>query len=120
MRLCYGWQKHSLTMSGTRAYLADELLSAMNRRSRPHWLCVEGEFLQLSGEGELWLACRAAAAEHNALAEGAARDDGFAQEMAGIEARVQAHMADPAESEASSDGSVRSCDDLFDERYFYK
>jgi hypothetical protein len=118
MQLHVTWQKIDVGMSATRGCHADELLARVRLCSPPYWLSVEGTFIRLSSRGELWVACQAVAAEHNAIAYNVPEDDGFAQEIADIEARVQAHLEDPAESEDSGD-SVSSSEDMVYERCVY-
>ena len=118
MQLHATWRQIDVGMSATRGVHADELLERIRLCSPPYWLSVEGTFIRLSSRGELWVACQAVAAEHNAIAYNVPEDDGFAQEIADIEARVQAHLEDPAESEDSG-GSVSSSEDMIFEKYCY-
>ena len=118
MQLHATWRQIDVGMSATRGVHADELLERIRLCSPPYWLSVEGTFIRLPCHHELLLACRVVAAEHNAIAYNMPEDDGFAQEIADIEARVQAHLEDPAESDESGD-SVSSSEDMIFEKYCY-
>jgi len=97
--LLYGPSRRPLALSGTRRYLADELFAVASRARPPYWLLVEGTRLRLGSRDALWLGCQVAAAYRNSIAQNVPPPDGFEEDMAEREARVQQHM----EAESSSD-----------------
>ena len=120
MRLLHGTSRVALVLLGTRRYYPEQLIQWMLNQRKPYFLEVDGERISVDPDRELWVACQAVAAEHNACAgRYAPVDDGFEQEMLGLEERARAHMEDPAESEDSQDSAVHSEDDMVYEREVY-
>lgn len=120
MRLIYGPNRIALVLAGTRRYIPEQLLQRMLNQRKPYFLEVDGERISVDPDRELWVACQAVCAEHNAGAgRDAPLDDEFEREMAELEARARAHMEDPAESEDSHDEAAHSADDMVYEREVY-
>ena len=99
MELCHSWSVRPIRMSSTRRYTPDEVRGMCKRVSGPVWLRVEGTLIQVHGEACLQLACAVSSAYHDWLAFNAPEDDGFAEDMAEREERVQQHMDEPSSSE---------------------
>lgn len=120
MRLLFGPNRLAMGMAGTRRYIPDQMYQRMLNQRWPYFLEVDGERIRVDQERELWVACQAVVAEHNAwVGRGAPLDDTFEQEMEELEARARAHMEDPTESEASTEEAANSSDDMVYEREVY-
>ena len=102
MELCHSWDKRPIELSATRRYTAEEIRAKCKRVSPPFWLRVEGKLIQVHGEECLRLACQVSAAYHDWLAYNAPEDDGFAEDMAEREVKIQEHMEEPSSSEDES------------------
>lgn len=104
MEVCFGWSQTPIRLSSTRKYCGDEILARCKRQQGPFWLCVENTPVPVRGDMCLQFACEVSAAYHNGLAHNALFDDGFCEDMAERERRIQAHMdensSDDSESEA--------------------
>ena len=70
----------------------------------PFWLRVEGRLIQVHGEACLRLACEVSAAYHDWLAYNVPEEDGFIEDMAEREAKIQRHMEEPSSSEDEMEG----------------
>ena len=103
MDLCHGWARVPIRLSATRKYMPWELRAKCKGATPPYWLRVEGKVIPVTSESALQLACHASAAYHDWLAYNAPEDDGFAEDMAERERRIQAHMDEP-NSEDSEQG----------------
>lgn len=99
MELCHSWSARRVRMSSTRRYKPEEVRHMCKRVSGPFWLRVEGALIQVRGEACLELACAVSSAYHDWVAYNAPEDDGFAEDMAEREERVQRHMEEPCSSE---------------------
>ena len=99
MELCHSWSPRPIRMSSTRRYNPHELRALCRKATGPFWLRVEGKLIQVHGEACLRLACEVSAAYHDWLAYNVPEDDGFCEDMAEREARVQQHMEEPSSSE---------------------
>ena len=117
IELLYGPRLRRVQMSSTRRYLPDELLAVAVRSRPPYQLDVDGTRIPLRSNETLWLGCQVTAAYHNSMAYNAPSPDGFAEDWAEREARVQAHM----EAESSSEGEdyVTSDEDMDYPTEFY-
>jgi len=120
MRLLQGPNRIALALLNTRRYYPEQVIQTMLNHRKPYFLDVDGVHISVDPDRELWVACQAVCAEHNAgPAREAPEEDGFEQEMGEIEARVQAHMEDPAESVASTDEAPSPSEDMVYEREVY-
>lgn len=99
MELCHSWQARPIRMSSTRRYSPQEVRGMCQRVTGPFWLRVEGKLIQVHGEACLRLACEVSAAYHDWVAFNVPEKDGFTEDMAEREAKIQQHMDDPASSE---------------------
>jgi hypothetical protein len=117
IELLYGPRLRRVQMSSTRRYLPDELLAVAVRSRPPYQLDVDGTRISLPSNETLWLGCQVTAAYHNSMAYNAPSSDGFAEDWAEREARVQSHM----EAESSSEGEeyVTSDEDMDYPTEFY-
>lgn len=129
MRLHHGPSRVALELPRGRQVSAESVIERMQLRQQPQWICVEGRFLRLRSEPELWLACEIVATEHNAFVGDDApneEDLALAEEIAEIEAQVQARLEAPAdmddedgdEGEASTRPATPS-EDLVYDKFFY-
>ena len=103
MRLHHGPNRVALELPQGRRVSAESVIERMQLRQQPQWIRVEGQYLRLRSEPELWLACEIVVVAHNALVgdDAAQEDDGvFEQEIAVIEAQVRARLeADTTDEE---------------------
>lgn len=99
MELCHSWWAQPIRMSSTRRYSPQEVRALCKRVLGPYWLRVEGRLIQVHGEACLRLACEVSAAYHDWLAYNVPEEDGFIEDMAEREARIQQHMEEPSSSE---------------------
>jgi hypothetical protein len=109
MRLHHGPNRVALELPRGRRVSAESVIERMQLRQQPQWICVEGQYLRLRSEPELWLACEIVAAEHNAGVgdDAAVEEDGvFEQEIAEIEAQVRARL-EAADTEDEGDEADR-------------
>ena len=105
MELCHSWQARPVRLSSTRRYLPEEVLAKCKRATGPFWLRVEGRLVQVHGEACLRLACEVSAAYHDWVAYNVPGEDGFAEDMARREAKVQMHMEEPGSDESGAETS---------------
>jgi hypothetical protein len=102
MRLHHGPNRVALELPRGTRVSPESVIHRMQLRRWPHWIAVEGRFLRLRSDAELWLACEIVATEHNAFAGDDAPDeegDVFEQEMAEIEAQVRARLEAETDTE---------------------
>jgi hypothetical protein len=102
MELCHSWWALPVRLSSTRRYSPYEVRELCKKVTGPFWLRVEGKLIQVHGEECLRLACQVSAAYHDWLAYNAPEDDGFAEDMAEREVKIQEHMEEPSSSEDES------------------
>jgi hypothetical protein len=102
MELCHSWRALPVRLSSTRRYSPYEVRELCKKVTGPFWLRVEGKLIQVHGEECLRLACQVSAAYHDWLAYNAPEDDGFAEDMAEREVKIQEHMEEPSSSEDES------------------
>ena len=106
MRLHHGPSRVALELPRGRRVSAESVIERMQLRQQPQWICVEGQFLRLRSEPEVWLACESVTTEHNALVglDAPDEDDGvLEQEIAEIEAQVRARLEAETESEGEEE-----------------
>ena len=102
MRLHHGPNRVALELPRGRRVSAESVIERMQLRAQPHWIAVEGRFLRLRSDPELWLACEIVVTEHNAFVgedAGEEEDGVFEQEIAQIEAEVRARLEAETDSE---------------------
>ena len=107
MELCHSWHPRPIRLSSTRRYSPQEVRGLCKRVLGPFWLRVEGRLIQVHGEACLRLACEVSAAYHDWLAYNVPEGDGFTEDMAEREAKIQRHMEEPSsedEIEGDEDG----------------
>jgi hypothetical protein len=111
MRICFGWSKTPIKLSSERRYMPEEihsmLISSPSLRSTnplvnvPLWIEIDGEYLRLSGEDQISLACQIVSVYHNGPDCLAPSDDGWDLETAEMEAKAAQHMTDEDSDEGS-------------------
>jgi hypothetical protein len=99
MELCHGQWAQPVRLSSTRRYTPQEIRGMCKRVLGPFWLRVEGKLIQVHGEECMRLACEVSAAYHDWVAYNVPEDDGFCEDMAERERRVQARMEEPSSSD---------------------
>jgi hypothetical protein len=125
MRLHHGPNRVALELPRGTRVSPETVIERMQLRQQPQWICVEGRFLRLRSEPEVWLACEIVATEHNALVGLDAPEEeaaAFEQEIAEIEAQVQARMEEATDTEGEEDERARPAtpsQDMVYERQFY-
>jgi hypothetical protein len=103
MELCHHWCKRPIPLSSTRRYTPEQIRDKCRRVSGPFWLRVEDKVIQVRGEICLRFACEVSAAYHDWVAYNVPENDGFAEDMAEREAKIQLHMEDPSSEEEGGD-----------------
>jgi hypothetical protein len=123
MRLHHGPSRVALELPRGRLVSAESVIERMQLRQQPQWICVEGRFLRLRSEPELWLACEIVATEHNAFVGDDApnEDEGvLAQEIAEIEAQVRARLESTTDTEEEDPTRPATpSEDLVYDKFFY-
>jgi hypothetical protein len=102
MKICFGWSKTPLKLSLEKRYMPEELesmlLSCSSLRCAnplvkvPLWLHMDDEYIRISGEEQISLACQIASLYHNGPDCRAPLDDGWDRETVEIEAKAEEHM----------------------------
>lgn len=92
LEICHTRTRTPVRLSATRRYTWDEVRAKC--KQGPFSLKVEGKLIPILDESALLMACQASAAYHDWVAYNVPEEDGFSEEMAGIEDKILSEMED--------------------------